>query len=154
MESMPIYPRETYRAKPSRVVDGDTIEVLKQPVRLRLLGYDAEELRGGTEETKALAREQTNWVHEWLGAHPELVTDERGKDVFGRGLAWVWDRLSGECLNHAFAIRYPDNAVNPRYQAAAITGEDPRVLDSFRPRSRPKGTRPEKPKYKKPRKQK
>ena len=148
MESMPIYPRETYRAKPSRVIDGDTIDVAKAPVRLRLLGYDAEEMRGGTEETKALAREHSNWVDNWLKTHPDIVTDERGKDVFGRGLAWVWDRLTGECLNYEFAIRYPDYAVNPRYQAAVITGEDPQVMDSFRPRSRPKGTKPEKPKRK------
>ena len=94
MEAMPIYPRETYQAKPSKVVDGDTVDVLKAPVRLRLLGYDAAEMRGGTEETKALAREQTTWVADWLKAHPDIISDERGKDVFGRGLAWIWDRLS------------------------------------------------------------
>lgn len=148
MEAMPIYPRETYRAHPSRTVDGDTIDILKEPVRLRLLGFDAAELRGGTEEEKALAREQANWVDRWLAASGDIITDERGKDVFGRGLAWVFDRETGACLNHMFVIRYPAHAVNPRYQVAGITGEDPRVLDSFRPRPRPKDTRPEKPKRK------
>ena len=154
METMPIYPRETYRSTLSRVIDGDTIDVLKEPVRLRLLGYDAAELRGGTEETKAIAREHTQWVDNWLKAHPDFVTDERGKGVFGRGLAWVWDRLTEECLNYEFVRRFPEYAVNPRYQVAALLNEDPRVMDSYRPRPRPKWTKPEKPKRKKPRKRK
>ena len=154
MESMPIYPRETYRARPDRTIDGDTIDVVKEPVRLRLLGYNAAELRGGTEESKAEARKHAAWVDNWLKAHPDIVPDERGKDVFGRGLAWTWDRITNTCLNYEFVREFPEYAVNPRYQVAAITGEDPRVLDSYRPRPRPKATRPEKPKRKKPRKSK
>ncbi|MGF1472231.1 MAG: thermonuclease family protein, partial [Rubrobacteraceae bacterium] len=120
------YPRHVYQAQTDRVVDADTVDALPlPPSRYRLLGFDAEELRGGTERTKALAIEQTTWVSEWLARHEDLIIDDRGPDPFGRRLAWIYDQHTAECLNFEFVRRWPKTATNPRYQAARILGGNP-----------------------------
>ena len=131
---MDLTPRHVYRSETQRCVDADTLDVMPlPPVRLRLLGFDAAEMRDGTEETKALAGEQTEWVRAWLDNHPDLVTDDRGPDPFGRRLAWVYDRITGECLNLEFVRRWPETAANPRFQAATIFHASPEEMTAYRP---------------------
>ena len=134
MSEVPVHPRVTYRNRPERTLDADTVDVLPlPPVRLRLLGFDAAELRGGTVEEKKAAIEQADWVRGWIAAHPEQVTDERGPDPFGRKLAYVRDAVTGECLNFEFVKRYPERAANPRFQAARMFGADPAEMGAYRP---------------------
>lgn len=91
-----------YRAKPLRVIDGDTCEMLidcgfrnQRSERLRLLGVDTpERSEPGWAAAKAYAER-------WLAAAGEgwsLVVETQQADSFGRYLALVW-RADGRCLN-------------------------------------------------------
>ncbi|MBA4193748.1 MAG: nuclease [Comamonadaceae bacterium] len=85
---------EPYAARVTRVPDGDTIWV--KPLaggpyrKLRLLGIDAPEIcqDGGEAARDSLARRLLERV---------VQVDERGDDVYGRGLARI--ELEGEDLN-------------------------------------------------------
>lgn len=89
-----------YRARYIKNYDGDTIDVnidlglgcWKMGERLRLYGIDTPEMRGGTDTSKAKAREAKNFVSRALsGAMDvliETVKDKTGK--YGRLLAVVW----------------------------------------------------------------
>lgn len=92
-------PNYTYRATLDRVIDGDTIDVYLDlgchttvHKRLRFLELDTEELRGGTDESKAKAQAAKARVIELLeGASQIYVStemDDEGK--YGRLLAYVW----------------------------------------------------------------
>lgn len=94
-------------------VDGDTFIVERMLTReglkesgvwIRLLEVDTAEVTGSTRE-KGL--EAATWTSEWLveaqsvpGDWPLLIQTVK-KDSFGRHLAYVWSRMSGECLNDA-----------------------------------------------------
>lgn len=94
-----------YRARPARVIDGDTIDVTVdagfanyRTERLRLLGVNTPEKRGPTLGAGLLAQ---GYVEEWLedaeGEWPLVIVTKKS-DAFGRYLARVW-RPDGRCLN-------------------------------------------------------
>lgn len=91
-----------YRARPGRVVDGDTLDVvvdlgfhLTATLRLRLLGVNTPELHDDNTEVRAAAVKARTFVESWVSkldpgaAWPILVRTEKS-DVFGRWLAEVW----------------------------------------------------------------
>lgn len=128
----PVHPRHVYASRLERVVDADSLNVIPLPsIKLRLLGFDAAELRGGTEESKAIAREQSAWVSEWLAARSAPTVDGRGFDSFGRELCWVW--ADGESLNLSFVKRWPEYAANPRLTAERATGETAHSRAQYKP---------------------
>ena len=111
-----------YRAAFVHVVDGDTLDldidlgfgVIVHKQRVRLLGVNTPELRGGTEESKAAGRAAREFVYRWVsdpvGEWPLTVTTSKG-DSFGRWLADVWRRgddasLSDHLLNAGHAVPY------------------------------------------------
>jgi len=88
-----------YRARLRRVVDGDTVDLdvdlgfyLTASLRFRVLGIDTPELRGGTAESKARAREAKDRVEELLscGEGFPLMIRTRKADSFGRWLAAIY----------------------------------------------------------------
>ena len=95
-----------YRARPLKVVDGDTLDVTVdagfanyRTERLRLLGVNAPEKRGPTHGAGLLAQ---GYVEEWLedaeGEWPLVIVTHKG-DAFGRYLARVWRAFDGRELN-------------------------------------------------------
>lgn len=115
-----------YRAKVTRVVDGDTIDVvtdlgfgLDMAMRLRLLGVDAPETTG---ETAAAGAAATAFTKNWLVEHQDIdqwifvatikSRQDRDKaDSFGRYLAMVWDmgktaNLNEALLTNGFGVPY------------------------------------------------
>lgn len=86
-----------YKATVRKVVDGDTIDFyvdlgfyMEASLRFRLLGIDAPETRGGTPESKKLAREATEYVRNKLAFETKEVYVRTYKaDSFGRWLAEV-----------------------------------------------------------------
>lgn len=118
----------TYRAACLNVVDGDTLDLridcgfgISHTVRVRLVGVDTHEVygvkKGSVEFDKG--RLESLFVQNWLQSADEeqatewpfVVTtlrDRTGK--FGRYLAEVSRRDSGECLNDALRIEFPEVA--------------------------------------------
>jgi micrococcal nuclease len=110
----------TYRARPIRVVDGDTIDVdidvgfrITMRHRLRLLGVNTPEPRGATRDA---GRAATEFVLDWMDAAAEIddewpvtVTTIEA-DSFGRWLADVRNRedesLSHRLLDSGHAVPY------------------------------------------------
>lgn len=101
-------PLWVFRARPVRVVDGDTVDVEldvgfhgRRVERVRLLGVDCPE-RG-----QPGWHEATAYVADWLvGAGGRslgtdawtLVVETEQSDAFGRYLALVWRVSDGRCL--------------------------------------------------------
>lgn len=105
--------RFVYRARVTRVVDGDTLDLeidqgmnSRRIERVRLLGINTPEVRGPSREAGLAA---TEFVRAWcqlkqMEAGPEswpLVIQTEKADAFGRYLAHVWSAKSGEYLNKA-----------------------------------------------------
>jgi micrococcal nuclease len=99
-----------YRARPLRVIDGDTIDIIidmglhaYRMERLRLLGVNAPEMHGATHDTGIAARDYvSNWLMMELDYQQDdlpLIIRTEKSDVFGRWLAVVWYGMSGLCLN-------------------------------------------------------
>lgn len=110
-----ISPRHVEEVTVHRAIDADTIDILPAtPTRLRLLGFDAAEIRGASDEEEAIGAEQTMWILQWLQGR-RITCDGRGTDNFGRVLAWIVDAYTGECLNLEFVKRWPERARNPRH---------------------------------------
>jgi micrococcal nuclease len=87
-----------YRAKVVKVYDGDTITVdidlgfniTMSGVKIRLLGIDTPEIRGGTETSRFEARSARNFVRERiLGEYVVLRTIRDATGKFGRYLGIV-----------------------------------------------------------------
>ena len=100
----------TYKATVTSVYDGDTLTVdvdlgfsiVLRNIKLRLLGIDTPELRGGTEETKSYARRARDYVREkCLGK--EIYVESHKKGKYGRYLATIWyiedDEKSEKSIN-------------------------------------------------------
>ena len=94
----------TYKATVTSVYDGDTMTVdidlgfsiVLRNIKLRLLGINTPELRGGTEITKSYAREARDYVREkCLGK--EVLIQSTGKGKYGRWLANVWHIEDNKC---------------------------------------------------------
>jgi micrococcal nuclease len=86
-----------YNAEVVSVYDGDTLtvnidvgfKVKMAKVKIRLLGVNTPEMRGGTAETKAAARKARDYVRELcLGKTIRLKSEKKGK--YGRYLATIW----------------------------------------------------------------
>ena len=99
-----------YRATVTSVYDGDTItvdidlgfSVVLRNIKLRLLGIDTPEMRGGTPETKSYAKKARDYVREkCLGK--EIYVESRKKGKYGRYLAIIWtvedDEKSEKSIN-------------------------------------------------------
>lgn len=87
----------TYKATVTSVYDGDTLTVdidlgfsiVLRNIKLRLLGIDTPELRGGTEKTKSYAKQSRDYVREkCLGK--EIFVESHRKGKYGRYLATIW----------------------------------------------------------------
>lgn len=92
-----------YRARVTRVYDGDTLFVeldygrnlVERDVRIRLYGVQAPELRG---DERALGVKVRDWLANRIGGKDvllESIKDRSGK--YGRLLGRVW--LEGVCVN-------------------------------------------------------
>tara|TARA_Y100000034_G_C6812275_1_gene365119 strand:+ start:320 stop:676 length:357 start_codon:yes stop_codon:yes gene_type:complete len=87
----------TYKATVTSVYDGDTLtvdvdlgfSVVLRNIKLRLLGINTPELRGGTDETKSYAKQARDYVRDkCLGK--QVYVESRKKGKYGRYLAIVW----------------------------------------------------------------
>jgi len=98
-----------YRAKVSRVVDGDTVDFMidlgfgiYHKVRVRLYGVNTPETRTRDEIEKAAGLAAKDYVTDWLNGQEEVflktIKDESGK--YGRILGYVYaDPELQVCLN-------------------------------------------------------
>ena len=111
-----------YNAKVSRVVDGDTIDVVLDlgfdvslKARVRFFGIDAPESRTRDAEEKMRGLESKAYVENWIDGHDnkiiiETSLDERGK--FGRILGRVLcpddecDCLNDDMVEYGYASEY------------------------------------------------
>lgn len=113
-----------YKATLRKVVDGDTVDLnvdlgfyMTAALRFRLLGVDTPELRGGTDETKAKAKEAKAFVEKELGGATEILIRTKKADSFGRWLAELeyyvpgragqteWKDLSKELVKAGLGVR-------------------------------------------------
>ncbi|MXW01584.1 MAG: thermonuclease family protein [Holophagales bacterium] len=114
-----------YPAHSARAVDGDTVRVSLRlgfdlemvDVPLRINGIDTAELRGGTAELKAHARDARDCVNQWLeSAGDELVAVIVGKGKYGRTLGDLeasGERLTDMLVAARLAVRYDGGSRAP-----------------------------------------
>lgn len=103
----------TYRARPIRAVDGDTIEVVvdlgmfvHSTQHLRLRDIDAPEIYRGTDDEKARGQDAKEFAEDWLSAAlaggadpwPLLINTYRDRQSFNRYVADVWRADTGMSL--------------------------------------------------------
>jgi len=101
-------PAWTYRARPSRIVDGDTIDVtidlgfrVVTFQRLRLAGVNTPEIRGAE---RPAGLDATEFVNEWIarartaGDDWPLVIKTGKTGKYGRWIARLYN-TAGDCLN-------------------------------------------------------
>jgi len=111
-----------YSAKVTRVVDGDTIDVILDlgfdvslKARVRFFGIDAPESRTRDAEEKMRGLESKAYVQNWIDGHDDKVIietsiDERGK--FGRVLGRVLcpddecECLNDDMVEYGYALEY------------------------------------------------
>ena len=111
------FPKVSYRARCTYVVDGDTVDLYVdlgfhafRQERFRLYGIDTPELRDRDLDKRELAKEAKSAIFEMLqmdSAHPWHLRIEtyRDPDSFGRWLAniYTWEVLPGSaqeiCIN-------------------------------------------------------
>ena len=102
----------TYAVTVLRVIDGDTVDVtvdlgmhISVYKRLRIYGLNTPELRGGTDETKALAREAKTRLIKLLENSPKVYIksymDATGK--YGRLLADLLVEQNGSGMYESIA---------------------------------------------------
>ena len=102
----------TYGVKVTSVYDGDTVTadidlgfgVWLHGQKLRLVGIDTPEIRGGTPETKLAARKSRDFVRHYLLGDDEVRIESQGKGKYGRWLARIYvkeqsDSAAWYCLN-------------------------------------------------------
>ena len=129
MESYPFL-TEVWRAQPTYVVDGDSVHLFVDTgfygyklLKFRFLDIDTAELRGGTDESKALAQEAKAMVQELLDCFEKTwkvdlkywpIRIETAKaDSFGRWLARLFFlrdgkevSVNGELMQANLAVPY------------------------------------------------
>ncbi len=101
----------------SRVIDGDTIEVLinGKTEKVRLIGVDTPETVHPTKEVEAYGQEASSFTKAQLtDKEIKLEFDVEERDKYGRLLAYVWlgDKLFNEVLvaeGYAQVATYPPN---------------------------------------------
>jgi micrococcal nuclease len=111
----------TFRARPLNVVDGDTIDLevdlgfrARKTIRARLSGIDAAETYGVSTDSEEYERghQQTEFAQQWIGEHntgrwPLLIETETDTGKYGRWLARITHRASGDVLNEDLTEVYP-----------------------------------------------
>jgi endonuclease YncB( thermonuclease family) len=99
----------------NRVIDGDTL-LLEDDRKVRLLGLDAPEMDWGGGLGECFAPEAAAYLDLLVaeaGGCIRLETDKRHFDIYGRVLAYLWNR-SGELLNEkllreGYAVYVPES---------------------------------------------
>jgi len=105
------------KCKLLKVYDGDTFWVAGvvgkkvYQFRVRLYGIDTPEMKGGTLETKAKAKEAKNYVARYLGkiVDIEILSGSKNKDRYGRMLAKIkvdGNDLTEELIKAGHGIAY------------------------------------------------
>jgi micrococcal nuclease len=103
-----IPPTYLYRCELDRVIDGDTVDLnidlgfkTWTYKRIRLIGINTAELRGGTDETKAHARKAKSRVEVLFAEADEAFVqthwDSKGK--YGRTLGWLYVLKDAQITN-------------------------------------------------------
>ena len=117
-------PAYLYRCELDRVIDGDTVDLnidlgFKTWVfkRIRLIGINTAELRGGTDETKAHARVAKSRVEELYAQADECFVqthmDAEGK--YGRTLGWLYTLKDEKITNINILLMEEDLAEESAY---------------------------------------
>ncbi len=98
-----------------RVIDGDTL-LLEDDRRVRLLGLDAPEMGRGGGSPECFAPEATAYLTLLISeteGRIRLETDKRRLDVYGRVLAYLWNRqgemLNEKILREGYALFVPES---------------------------------------------
>lgn len=115
----------TYQCHVSRVVDGDTLDLVvdmgfrtRRTIRVRLGGLDTSEIFGVSRDSEEHADGLTHrefvsdWVrnpdytagHEW----PFVVTTAPKTGKYGRYVAVIWSKATGDVLNEDLVRFFPD----------------------------------------------
>jgi len=95
--TMPVDYLYLYRGIVTRVVDGDTVEILcdlgmyiKRTIRVRIDGYDAPELFRGTTEERAAGQVWKERLEALVLNQAVLLRTEKDKKSFDRYIAAIW----------------------------------------------------------------
>lgn len=94
-----------YKARVIDVYDGDTLTVdidlgfmmSLRKLKVRLLGIDTAEMKGGTNESKAKALQARDWLRSKV-LEKEVYLESKGLDKYGRWLGRV-HTVDGICCN-------------------------------------------------------
>lgn len=113
-----------------RVIDGDTL-ILEGGRRVRLMGLDAPEMDFGGGTHECYAPEATAFLNELVGTaggRLRLELDEVEFDIYGRTLAYLWDRqgrmLNEEILREGYAVYMPDSDAVRWRERLRLAGEE------------------------------
>lgn len=97
-------PQYTYKATVTKIVDGDTIDVILDlgchttvSKRLRFMGIDTWEVRGEEKVEGKIAKERLIEMLEGQEVLVQTIMDSTGK--YGRLLAWVWIKTDQGPIN-------------------------------------------------------
>lgn len=109
----------TYRARPLRVIDGDTVELridmgfhASTVERIRLRRVDAEERNSTDELARLRAKAATDFVQDWLleagmayslDDWPLIVTTDKDRQSWGRFIGSIWRTADGASLEDDLA---------------------------------------------------
>ena len=77
----------------ARVVDGDTV-VTASGEKVRLMGFNAPEIRGGCPRERAMAQQATAMLRQMVASG--LTLERRGRDRYGRTLAMAKTLAGGD----------------------------------------------------------
>jgi len=94
-----------YRARVTEVYDGDTVTadvdlgfmMSLRKLKVRLLGIDTAEMKGGTSESKARATQARDWLRSQI-LGKEIYLESKGLDKYGRWLGRI-HTPAGLCCN-------------------------------------------------------
>ena len=111
-----------YKAKISRVVDGDTCDVeldlgfsVLYKGRVRLTGIDTPESRTRDLIEKKFGLASKEFFKDWVAKNPNILVESTEKGKFGRILGKIW--------NHDMTQNYNDFAIESHH-AVVYNGEN------------------------------
>jgi endonuclease YncB( thermonuclease family) len=103
------------KAKMTRSIDGDTIEVRitnnREVIKVRLIGVDTPEMKSNSHRPEYMAEEAKIYTETFTyNKNLYLEFGDKKTDMFGRTLAYVYDE-NGDCLNlnlirYGYALAY------------------------------------------------